>query len=169
MDRPVLGVMSVKSVARIKVKTGTPPLPCQADSISAQMQSPTGAFTVLEFFSFKRSFHLFATYSMSYLMVKVSAFHCAFSAHSLEEEEEGQNTGTGEVNILGVASLLWKTTAERGEREALSPRLLSQSYSERYHHTGMCFLNTVSSLQEALDSSCFTNNNYFLFGATCFS
>lgn len=65
---------------------------------------------------------------MSYLMVKVSAFHCAVSAHSLKEEEEGQNMGTEEVNILRVASLLWKTTEKRGEREAVSLRLFSHSF-----------------------------------------
>lgn len=49
-------------------------------------------------------------------MVKGSTFHCAVSPHSLKEEEEGKNTGTGEVNILRAASLPWKTKAKRRKK-----------------------------------------------------
>lgn len=60
-------------------------------------------------------------------MVKGSTFHCAVSPHSLKEEEEGKNTGTGEVNILRAASLPWKTKAKRRKRETASLRFFSHS------------------------------------------
>lgn len=51
-------------------------------------------------------------------MVEGSAFHCAVSARSLKEEEEGAEHGRrGSKHPQGRRSGAEKTTAERGERD----------------------------------------------------
>lgn len=66
---------------------------------------------------------------MSYLSGKVSAFHCAVSAHSLKEEEEGQNRGSKhpQGRLSGVVSHS-RTWRKRGwDRSHTRPEFLESA------------------------------------------